>query len=96
MKHLKRITAVLLAVLLTASPLATVPFASVFAAEPMTVITALQAGETVARGEEATFTVSLSAPFTGKSFALDFQSAYDHDVFQWVGGAGATRLSYPL
>ena len=94
MKHLKKLTAVLLAVLLTTSPFVGVPFASVFAAESITVTTAVEDGETIAQGEEVTFTVSLSAPFSAKSLALDFQGAYDHSLFSWVSGKWSDEIEF--
>ncbi len=94
MMHLKKITAVLLAVLFIMSPLAGVPFTEVFAAESITVTTAVADGETIAQGEDVTFTVSLSAPFSGKSLALDFKTAYDHSLFSWVSGAWSDEIEF--
>ena len=94
MKHLKKITAIVLAVLFLLSPTVGVPFASVYAAEPIAVTTAVKDGETAFQGGEVNFTVSLSAPFTGKSFALDFQNAYDHSLFSWVSGEWSDEIEF--
>ncbi len=92
MKHFKKITAVLLALLFAISPLAGVPFEDVYAAEAITVTTAVKDGEIV-KGGEVVFSVSLSAPFTGKSMALDL-NAYDHNVFEWVEGSWSDAIEF--
>jgi len=94
MKHLKKTTATLLAFLLILAPLCGVSFTPAFAAEqPVTATTSVQEGD-VFVGGEVSFSVSLSEAVTLRSFALDFSSAYDHDVFEWVDGAWSDALQF--
>lgn len=93
MMHLKKTVAVVLAILFAITPLAGVPFEPVFAADSVTVTTAVKEGRVV-RGEEVVFSVALSAPVSVKSMALDLGSAYDHTLFEWVRGAWSDEIEF--
>ena len=94
MKHLKKITAVMLAILFAVAPLSGVPFKAVFAADTVTVSTAIKEGKLV-RGEEVLFSVTLSEEVSVKSMALDLgENAYDHALFEWVDGAWSDEIEF--
>lgn len=94
MKHLKKITAVMLAILFALAPLAGVPFEAVYAADTVAVTTAIKEGKVV-KGQEVVFSVSLSKSVSLKSMALDIGSnAYDHSLFEWVEGAWNSEIEF--
>lgn len=93
MMHLKKTVAVVLAILFAITPPAGVPFEPVFAADSVTVTTAVKEGKVV-RGEEVVFSVALSDSVSVKSMALDLGSAYDHNLFEWVDGAWSDEIEF--
>lgn len=92
MKRLKKMTAVLLAALLAFAPSVQILFSSAFAAEQsVSAVTTVKSDE-ICAGEEVTLGLTLSEAVQVNALVLDFATAYDHDVFEWVEGAWSDAL----
>jgi len=86
MRTTKKKTSFLLAILLVLILLTAIPLATQgFAADAPTLKTTVYP-ERVSQNGTFTVTVSLAEKVTTRGFGLDFETAYDHTAFEWVGG----------